>query len=58
MKKETPWWALLILAAIAYLLSYLIGGYIGTTLNVFGLVFLVFGIVRIFSKKKETKDRQ
>jgi|NGEPerStandDraft_6_1074524.scaffolds.fasta_scaffold289255_1 riboflavin transporter FmnP len=58
MKKEAPWWILLILAAVAYLLSYLLGGYIGTVLNVLGLIFLVFGIIRIFSKKKAAKDRQ
>jgi thiol:disulfide interchange protein len=58
MKKETPWWVLIILAAAAYLLSYLIGGYISTVLNVVGLILLIFGIIRIFSKKKTTKDPQ
>jgi hypothetical protein len=61
MNKEAPWWVLLILAAVAYLVSYLIGGVIGDFLGVLGLIFLALGIIRTFrkaSKKKAPENRQ
>lgn len=61
MKKEIPAYILFIIALVSYGLSYIIGGIIGDSFGVLGLICLLLSIVRFFreraNKKKENTNK-
>ena len=58
MKKEIPAYVLFIIAVVSYGLSYLLGGIIGDSFGLLGLICLLLSIVRFIrelSNKRKAK---
>lgn len=58
LKKRLSTLTLFILAAVSYLLAYLIGGAIGDFIKILGFILLVLTIIELFRERGRDKNKQ